>query len=448
MNRISQTVLLLLFLSLPVLVTAQNVLSIGDSSALPGDNVSVNVQIAHNDPVLGFSYGATHDGTILTPVSILQGAALLPLNGATGADYFFEDIAPANGPGVVLACIFTFGGALDSLPPGSGQEVATMNYTVAATAAPGSSTAVTPTATLGSPPINIVFTVGGSSIFPSSSGGSVSIEIPAPSGLTSTLSDICSCTHDLSWINNASYTGIQVRLDGALVATLPGSATSTSVILPTTSTNICITGVAPSASSAQTCILDSCAGYTPPAVASGFSCNIIATDPLTGCTADASWTNPGGYSAIHLYIDGVFVETLASAAATSWQGSLGLSPVPQTICIESVDGCGGVMAQVCCQLTCTSGPLFVRGDCNTDGGSNDIADVVAALNFLFGGAGLPPCGDSCDINDDSGFDISDAIFLLSNLFGNGAFPLAPYPGCGEDPTDNDGINCDSFPACP
>lgn len=448
MKLILRSTTLLTLLVLPVLATAQNVLSIVGSSALPGDNVSVNVEIAHDAPVLGFSYGATHDGSVLTPIEFVQGSALIPLNGGNGADYFFGDLNPANGPGMALACIFTFGGALESLPPGSGQQVATMNYAVAPTATPGSSSAVSPSSSLGSPPINIVFTVGGSSVFPSSTGGNVQIEVPAPSALTSTLTDICSCNYDLNWTNNASYTGIQVRLDGALVATLPGSATSTSVTLPTASTNICITGVVASSSSTQTCITDSCPGYTPPALPSGFSCNIIATDPLTGCTADASWTNPGGYSALHIYIDGILVETLASAAATSWQGSLGLSPNAQTICLESVDACGGVLAQVCCQLTCTTGPLFVRGDCNADGGPNDIADVVAALNFLFAGAGLPPCGDSCDNNDDGGFDISDAIFQLSNLFGNGAFPPAPYPNCGEDPTDTDGIDCNSFPPCP
>ena len=99
-------------------------------------------------------------------------------------------------------------------------------------------------------------------------------------------------------------------------------------------------------------------------------------------------------------------------------------------------------------MICDAGPIFVRGDCNGDGGGNNIADVVAALGFLFAGTGTPLCGDACDMNDDGGFDISDAVFLLSNLFSNGDFPPAPYPNCGVDGTDTDSITCDSFPACP
>ena len=89
----------------------------------------------------------------------------------------------------------------------------------------------------------------------------------------------------------------------------------------------------------------------------------------------------------------------------------------------------------------------MRGDCNSDG-NNNIADVVAALSFLFGGAGTPLCGDACDLNDDGSFDISDPVFLLSNLFSNGNNPPAPYPDCGLDPTDTDAIDCANFPACP
>ena len=117
---------LLCVLSFSAPIMAQNIFTVGDGSVLPGNNVTVSVQIAHDDPVLGFSYGVRHDGATLTPVGINQGSALVPLNGGTGADYFFEDLAPANGPGVILACIFTFGGSLDSLPAGCGQEIATM----------------------------------------------------------------------------------------------------------------------------------------------------------------------------------------------------------------------------------------------------------------------------------------------------------------------------------
>lgn len=425
---------------------AQNIFTVGDGSAMPGDNVTISVQIAHDDPVLGFSYGVRHDGGTLTPLGIDQGSALAPLNGGTGADYFFEDLNPANGPGVILACIFTFGGSLDSLPAGSGQEIATMEYAVSASATAGSSSALNPATDLGSPPTNIVFTVGGVSVFPATEAGSVTVEVPAPTGVSTTLTDICICSHQVNWTNNAVYSTVQVRVGGTLVATVPGSATSATVTLPTATTDICVRGVVGPVSSTDSCTTGSCPVFVPPPAPNSLACNILTTDPISGCTVEASWANQGSYSVINVYLDGVLQST-ETGTTTSWQSSLGLSPDAQQICIEALDDCGGVLSQVCCDVICDAGPIFVRGDCNADG-ANNIADVVAALGFLFAGAGIPLCGDACDINDDGGFDISDAVFLLSNLFSDGNFPPAPYPNCGVDATDTDSIDCDSFPPCP
>ena len=437
---------LLCVLSFSAPIMAQNIFTVGDGSVLPGNNVTVSVQIAHDDPVLGFSYGVRHDGATLTPVGINQGSALVPLNGGTGADYFFEDLAPANGPGVILACIFTFGGSLDSLPAGSGQEIATMEYAVSGSATAGSSSPLDPATDLGSPATNIVFTVGGASVFPATEAGSVTIEVEAPTGVSTSLADICDCSHVVSWTNNAAYSIVQVRVGGTLVATTAGSATSATVILPTTTTDICVRGVAGAVSSADTCITGSCPVFVPPPAPDNLACSILNTDPINGCTFEASWTNQGSYSSINVYLDGVLQGTEAGGS-TSWTSTLALSPNSQQICIEAVDICGGLLSQVCCNVTCDAGPIFVRGDCNTDG-DNNIADVVAALGFLFGGTGTPLCGDACDINDDGGFDISDAVYLLSNLFSNGNFPPAPYPNCGVDGTDTDPITCDDFPPCP
>ncbi|MGE3166683.1 MAG: lamin tail domain-containing protein [Planctomycetota bacterium] len=80
---------------------------------------------------------------------------------------------------------------------------------------------------------------------------------------------------------------------------------------------------------------------------------------------------------------------------------------------------------------------LVRGDCNNDTAFN-IADAIRLLNFLFP-TSLPTqaldCEDACDANDDGGLDIADGIRLLTALFGTPAPPpAAPYPDCGEDPT--------------
>ena len=90
-------------------------------------------------------------------------------------------------------------------------------------------------------------------------------------------------------------------------------------------------------------------------------------------------------------------------------------------------------------------PVFRRGDANHD--SNvDIADAVALLSILFGGAPLPTCLDAGDANDDAKVDIADSVTVLGVLF-LGATPLPPGPvDCGVDPTD-DTLSCDSYPAC-
>ena len=88
---------------------------------------------------------------------------------------------------------------------------------------------------------------------------------------------------------------------------------------------------------------------------------------------------------------------------------------------------------------------FVRGDANTDGGA-DLSDAIFIFNHLFSGGDAPPCRKSADTNDDGKLDLSDGIFLLSFLFLAGDTPADPFPGCGNDSTEDD-LSCDSFGPC-
>ena len=88
--------------------------------------------------------------------------------------------------------------------------------------------------------------------------------------------------------------------------------------------------------------------------------------------------------------------------------------------------------------------MFVRGDATQDGMVN-IADAIASLDHLFGGAAVD-CEDALDVNDDGALDISDPISALAFLFSGGAPPLAPFPDCGDDPTA-DSVSCAAGPAC-
>lgn len=89
---------------------------------------------------------------------------------------------------------------------------------------------------------------------------------------------------------------------------------------------------------------------------------------------------------------------------------------------------------------------FVRGDSNADG-TVDIADPVHTLRWLFGGGEEPPCLDAAESDDSGRIELTDAIVTLDWLFGGGAaVPLAPFPDCGFDPTE-DQMGCEGFPPC-
>ena len=91
---------------------------------------------------------------------------------------------------------------------------------------------------------------------------------------------------------------------------------------------------------------------------------------------------------------------------------------------------------------------FLRADANADG-RVDISDPVLTLFSLFvPDAPSPACSEPLDSNDDGAVDLSDAVYTLAFLFRGGTPPHAPFPDCGEDPTEDDLDDCESSqPSC-
>lgn len=91
---------------------------------------------------------------------------------------------------------------------------------------------------------------------------------------------------------------------------------------------------------------------------------------------------------------------------------------------------------------------FIRGDANSDG-LFGLGDGIFILSFLFAAGAAPSCMDAADVNDDGQpVNISDALYVFSNLFQGGAAPPPPFGGCGHDPTA-DSLRCDASSAiCP
>ncbi|MEM7260553.1 MAG: hypothetical protein AAF488_01085 [Planctomycetota bacterium] len=96
------------------------------------------------------------------------------------------------------------------------------------------------------------------------------------------------------------------------------------------------------------------------------------------------------------------------------------------------------------EIVCVGGQ-FQRGDGNVDG-TFDISDAVFLLAQLFiPGSPSSTCQDANDSNDDGVVDISDAVFTLASLFipGSPAPPIPSIGACGDDPTA-DSTECDQY----
>jgi len=96
-------------------------------------------------------------------------------------------------------------------------------------------------------------------------------------------------------------------------------------------------------------------------------------------------------------------------------------------------------------------PQFIRGDYDASG---DLAmpDALGLLLWKYHQPGgvAPSCEDAADYDDSGDIAMPDALGLLLFKYHQpgGVPPPPPYPGCGVDPTEPDGLGCVSFPPCP
>ena len=71
--------------------------------------------------------------------------------------------------------------------------------------------------------------------------------------------------------------------------------------------------------------------------------------------------------------------------------------------------------------------------------------MVAVLAYLFTGGSIE-CEKSSDSNDDGAVNVADGIQILGYLFSGSGDPPAPFPNCGNDPSE-DLLSCDFYPGC-
>lgn len=84
---------------------------------------------------------------------------------------------------------------------------------------------------------------------------------------------------------------------------------------------------------------------------------------------------------------------------------------------------------------------FIRGNANLDD-ALDITDPIVILNYLLLGTSELNCLDAADVDDDGRVNITDPIYLLGYLFLGSPPPPPPFPTCGPDEGEEDGLGCE------
>lgn len=107
--------------------------------------------------------------------------------------------------------------------------------------------------------------------------------------------------------------------------------------------------------------------------------------------------------------------------------------------------CGDEVDVGAYELCPTAALPFRRGDANADG-RLDISDAVWIVAELFRRGPASPCEDAADANDDGLRDASDVMSLIGYCLGGGSAPPAPFGVCGPDPTPDE-LACESFAPC-
>jgi len=102
------------------------------------------------------------------------------------------------------------------------------------------------------------------------------------------------------------------------------------------------------------------------------------------------------------------------------------------------------------ELSRQSEPQFIRGDYDASG---DLAmpDALGLLLWKYHQPGgvAPTCEDAADYDDSGDIAMPDALGLLLWKYHQpgGVPPPPPFPGCGPDPTEPDGLGCVSYSPC-
>ncbi|MCA8962104.1 MAG: FG-GAP repeat protein, partial [Planctomycetes bacterium] len=211
----------------------------------------------------------------------------------------------------------------------------------------------------------------------------------------------------LTWTNGAAYDQIEILRNGALLAFLPGTATSFIDTVIPGSYLYSIVGTGPSAvSAAATCeVID-------PGAPFGLSCSAIDG------AATVAWTNGAPYDTVEVSLDGTLLETLPGGAVGTTIPDLATGV--HTICVAGTIG-GDVSSPACCQLLVPVDLTDIT--CTALGGNVQISwtngEIYESITILRDGVAIATVPGFVDAYSDTGAGIGVHTYEVTASLGGG-----------------------------
>ncbi len=381
----------------------------------------------NGNDVAGWSYGVCFNPQELQLDSIHSGTAPLTLKQGQQVD-FVENQQHPNGATFGVVICFTM---CATLPAGTQDaELNVLDFTALSDpdpAGPPVASVLEFCDTLGVPPIRTVVTVNGASVFPTTHPSTIEIEGVPPTNLEYSIDPIPS-----------RYFVPSNPVDTPFTATVRIEQTGTDAPLMTQGFSMglahdpaMLQAVAVNPAEALTALPNGIAdffvtmiqpnGWTAAVVYATDMVQTIAFSPSQAVLSIDYTTVAPGFAGVNE----------PQAIPLTWTNTLGSPPVENVIVIA--DGTGNfpnlIDAVVPMEPQFSGG--FMRGDANGDG-VVQITDAVFILADLFQGG--PTTRNICfaanDVNSDSMIHLADPVFLLNFIFAAGPAPSAPYPECG------------------
>ena len=406
-----------------------------ETAASEQDLAHATLLLDVSEPVVAFSCGTNFDASLFSLGPVTAIGPLAESDGGNGPELFLV-AATAGGDGFTIECVVDGAAVPETIAPGFDLPLVDAAFVVGDTSTVlCTTTALTFTDTLGTPPVaNLVTASSGALTTVTADGQFRIVEAPAtpPTAPAHLFVDTV-----------AGTPGSPVTISVALDHEAPVEAFSFGLAFDPT--DLSLFTIALGDDVAATRCGAGPAFFDLDVVGGGSGglttrVQIESTPPF-----EHAVLLPSGASTLLDVTFSTSPNPTVGGSALTLTSTLGNPVVP--IEITTPDGVstptlehGGV----------SLGTPFRRGDCNDDG-SRDIADAVAILSALFPPTPAPPpppCDDACEANDDGTLDIADAIFLLGFLFTQGDEPPPPGGSCGVDGASPDPLGCANSSACP